>query len=97
MPEDEVAYDRRTASGIIHKNACHLCGAIVSPKQDKKSYIDIYDGESTSQEKVLRLRTNTGTGNHIVFTKPILMRRGLYVYLHDDAEEYTVFWKSIED
>jgi len=97
MAHKEVAYDRRTASGIIHKNPCHLVGAIVSPKLGKQSYIDIYDGETTAQEKVMRVRTDVGVGNSIIFPEPLLMRRSLYVYLHDDAEEFTIFWKTIAD
>jgi len=97
MHEDEIAYDYHTASIIIHKNRCHLVGILVNPKLSKRSYVDVHDGENTTQEKVFRLRANTGCANEIVFPDHILMRRGLYVYLHDDAESFTVFWHTLPD
>ncbi|GAH15957.1 unnamed protein product [marine sediment metagenome] len=97
MPDDEIAFDRRTASGIIHTNSCHLVGIIVSSKDDKKSYADVYDGDNASQEKVMRVRALLGDSKVVFPPKPVLMRRGLYVYLNDDADEFTVFWKTITD
>ena len=97
MPEKEVAYDRRAASGIIHKNSCHLVGVIVTSKDNASGYIDVYDGENTSQEKVMRVRAIQNTSRTVMFPKPVIMRRGLYVDLNSDSEEYTVFWKPIED
>jgi len=97
MPEKGTAYDRRTASAIIHKNSCHLVGIIVTSKDSKSGYVDVYDGENTSQEKVMRVRALQNDSRPVMFPKPVLMRRGLYVYLNGDAEEYTVFWKTITD
>jgi len=97
MPENEVAFARRTASGIIHKNSCHLVGVIVTSKDSKSGYVDVYDGENTAQEKVMRVRAVQNTSRPVMFPKPVIMRRGLYVYLNDDAEEFTVFWKTITD
>lgn len=97
MPDDEIAFDRRTASGIIHKNSCYLVGIIVTSKNDKNGYIDVYDGENTSQERVMRVRVTQDNSRSVMFPKPLLMRRGLYVYLNTDAEEFTVFWKTIAD
>ena len=97
MPNQDIAFDRRTASGIIHKNSCHLVGVIVTSKDNASGYIDVYDGENTSQEKVMRVRAVQNTSRPVMFPKPVIMRRGLYVYLNDDAEEFTVFWKTITD
>lgn len=97
MPDDEIAFDCRTASGIIHKNRCHLVGIIVTSKDNKSGYVDVYDGENTSQEKVMRVRAVQNTSQPVLFPKPVIMRRALYVYLNGDAEEFTVFWKPIAD
>jgi len=97
MANNEVAYDRRTASGLIHKNSCYLVGIVITPKENNKCYVDVYDGENTGQEKVFRLRGYSGTGNSVIFPEPILMRRGLYVAMDGETEEVTVFWKPIAD
>jgi len=97
MKEVEVEYQYSTASRVIHKNRCHLVAALITPKEDSKSYIDIYDGENTTAPKMMRLRSGTEESKFIEFNKHPLMQRGIYVYLHGDAESFTVFWEPIED
>jgi len=97
MEEQEIAYEYRTASGKIHSNKCHLVGIIATPKDDKRAYLDVYDGETTSQPQVMRLRTGVGVSNVVIFPDHILMNRGIYADMASDLRKYTIFWHPLPD
>lgn len=97
MHDVEVEYQYSTASRLIHKNRCHLVGVLITPKEDSKSYVDLYDGVNATEPKAMRVRSGTEESKYVEFSKPVLMKRGIYVYLHGDAESYTIFWEPIED
>jgi len=97
MEEQEISYTYRTAAAIISRNKCHLVGVIATPKDDKKAYLDLYDGETASQPQVMRLRTDTGISNSVIFPDHIKMNRGIYVAMATDLRKYTVLWHTLPD
>lgn len=95
--EVEVEYQYAIASQLIHKNSCHLVAVLLTPDEDELAYVDIYDGINTTEPKMMRIRSAQEESKLIEFTKPVLMKRGIYVDMHEHAESYTIFWEPIED
>lgn len=97
MKDVEVDYLYSTASRLIHKNRCRLVAVLVTAQDDKAAYVDVYDGINTTEPKAMRVRSPQKESRLIEFSKPVLMKRGIYISMHADAESYTIFWEPIED
>jgi len=97
MSKVETDYNYFTSSQTIHQNRCYLYGALVTPMEDQRSHIDIYDGTNTTENKAMRIRAQTEESKFIYFDKPILMQRGIYVDMNDKTDSYVIFWEPIED
>lgn len=64
---------------------------IVTPdSDDDTAYISLYDGESTGDPKILRVRCKAGVTTTIRFQPPLKTQRGLYVDFEDHAEEVLI-------
>ena len=97
MPSQEVSYAYGTASGIITHNKCHLFGVIATPKDDKQAYLQLYDGSTASQPKVLQIECATGASNSVIFPTPVKMNSGIYVAIPTDLHHYTILWHTMPD
>ena len=93
---DKSPYDRRTVSGVIHRNKCLLLGVLLEPDGTNASYVDIFDGENTTEPKMARIRTEATTGDPKFFYPPVFLERGLFVDLGANLTAVTVFSKSVE-
>lgn len=96
MP-NEVPYVYLGASQVVHRKKCLLHGIIVTPDGTNSSYADIYDGESTSEDQVARVRCVSSTSNPVIFDKPILMQKGLYISFGTNLSSVTVFSEPVKE
>ena len=69
---------------VVSTSPAHVASIVVTPKETKKGYVILYDGQSTGDPKILTVRCNTGVTQVINFQPPLVTHRGLYVdTLHD--------------
>lgn len=91
-----IPYDRRTVDGVIHRVKCLFYGVALEPDGTNASYVDIYDGENTTEPMVMRIRTAATGGQPKLFATPILLSRGLYVDLGTNLTAVTVFSTPVD-
>jgi len=82
---------RSTASQVISTKPGWIGAVIVTPdSDDDTAYVSIFDGENTTEPKILRVRCKAGVTTIIRFQPPLATHRGLYVELEDHAEEVLI-------
>lgn len=91
-----LPYFYATASQIIHKSKCLLYAIVVTPDGSNNSYVDIYDGESTNDTLVARLRVVSTTSKVFRFNPALLLRKGLYVSFETNLSSVSVVSEPVE-
>jgi len=86
----EGGYVYLEASGVVQRKKCRLFYVILTPDGTNSSYLDIYDGESTSEPKVMRLRVQANRSFAIYFNGGLLLQRGLYLSFETNLQAATV-------
>ena len=85
-----------TASGLVSHKPVYLKGIILTPDGTNSSYVDIYNGENTTAEKIMRLRVQANRSYHLVFNTSFYLNRGLYVDFGANLEAVTVLYDPAE-
>jgi len=96
MP-NRLPYVHLTRSTVVHRKKCLLHGVIVTPDGSNNSYADIYDGETTRDDLVARVRCVSTTSNPLIFPTPILMQKGLYISFEASLSSVVVFSEPVEE
>jgi len=82
---------RATVDQVISLSPGFVGCVIVTPdSDDDTAYISLYDGESTTDPKILRIRCSAGVTKVVRFQPPLKTQRGLYVDFEDHAEEVLI-------
>lgn len=63
---------------------------ILTPRDTKKGDITLYDGESTSDPKIIQLRSATGESLVVRFAPGLLTKRGLYLDVGGDVTDVLI-------
>jgi len=92
----EPAYTYTERSQVIHTKKCRLYRVILTPDGTNNSYLDIYDGDNTSEPKVMRLRVQANRSYSTNFSGGLPLRRGLYLSFGANLEAVTVISKPEE-
>jgi len=77
-------------AGIISKSPARVAQVILTSASDKKGYVSIYDGESTSDPKIMTIRAASGETKVILFQPYLVTHRGLYVNSFHDVEDLII-------
>jgi len=88
---------RITVDQVVSPNPTKIGSVIITPVNDsKKTYVSLYDGESTSDPKLITIRTLTGATKKVNFTPYLETQRGLYVDVGGDRGEVLVqlMWEA---
>ena len=84
----KFTWERITVSQVVSPNPTMIGSVIVSPDRDtKKTFITLYDGESSSDPEIMTIRTPTGTSESVNFQPYLKTQRGLYVTAGGDLGE----------
>lgn len=92
-----ISWTRLTASGVISLAACLFYGLNVVSDDSTKVSVNIYNGVSTSDPKVLKYWSEGKVGTPFMLPYPIKLDRGLYADLDSDCDEATIFWQPLKD
>ena len=75
----EFTWERIDADRVVSPNPTKVGSVILTPSDDsKKTYVSLYDGESTSDPKILTIRTSPGVTETVNFHPYMQTQRGLY-------------------
>lgn len=91
-----VPYVYCEASRIIHNTACVLHHIVVTPDGTNPSYVDVYDGESDREPKVLRCRVAKTATRPYTFGHHLKLNRGMYIKFGDNLESVMVSSEPLE-
>jgi len=91
----DVAAAYGTAAQAVTKGPAWLIGAIVTPDGSNNTYIDVYDGESSGDSQIARIRAIATTSKVALFPYPIKMTKGIYVAIESNLESFTILWSHI--
>lgn len=82
---------RATHSQVIVTAPGYIGCIILTPADENDvAHVDIYDGESTGDPKILRIRCGAGITKVVRFQPPLETQRGLYVALSDKASDVVI-------
>lgn len=80
-----------TKDGVVSPNPSQLGAVILSPDGTANvADITLYDGESTSDPKILTIYSGTGSTRVINFTPYLETKRGLYVDIGSNVDSVLV-------
>ncbi len=83
----DYAWRHIAGSGVISNAPCNIGGVIVtSEDSDDNADCTLYDGESASDPKILKIRSGTGTTKVINFQPYLKTQRGLYIAVGSDVD-----------
>ncbi len=86
-----------TASQTIHNTPCMLYSLIVNPDGSNASYVEIYDGENTTEPKALKIRIQADHGHVFPINPPLKLKRGLRVEFGANLESVTISSEALKD
>ncbi|KKK48676.1 hypothetical protein LCGC14_3142740 [marine sediment metagenome] len=87
----EFTWIRATTDQVVSPNPSKVGSVILTPSNDsKKADISLYDGESTSDPKLLTIRTASGVTNTVNFQPYLETKRGLYLDIGGDVGEVLI-------
>ena len=82
---------RIVADQVVSPNPAMVGSVILTPVNDsKKGDITLYDGESTSDPKILTIRTATGVTKTVNFQPYLQTQRGLFCDVGGDVGEVLI-------
>jgi len=84
-----------TVDTILSHGPCELIFSHHVPSAAGTSTIDLYDGENTSGDLIIKCRTAESRATMFRPPKPIYCRRGLYVDIGKDIEGIFVQWREL--
>jgi hypothetical protein len=89
-------YTYLTADGKVSVVKTEIDKIIVTPNGTNASYADIYDGESTSDPFVVRLRVPTTESVCFELGPDFVLERGLFVDFETNLSSVTVKWRPVK-
>ncbi len=88
-----VTWTRQTFDGVISRIPTLLYGIVITPDSGTNNAdVTLYNGESTSDEKICQLRSGAGISSQHIFEQPIICSRGLYVDIGTNVTEVMICW-----
>ncbi len=85
------SWQRITLDGVISLTPAKVGSVIITPSNDsKKTYVTLYDGESTSDPPLLTIRCLTGETKVVNFQPYLQTQRGLYADVGGDLGEVLI-------
>jgi len=79
-----------TASTKVYNKACKLKSIILTGDGTNATYADLYDGYSTSDPQVARLRVLGTTSKKFTWSEGLDLERGLYISFETNLKYVTV-------
>jgi len=79
-----------TASTKVYNKACKLKSIILTGDGTNATYADIYDGDSTSDPQVARLRVSATDSKKFTWPDGLDLERGLYISFETNLKFVTV-------
>lgn len=86
----KTGYVLLTASAKVFNKACKLKSIILTGDGTNATYVDIYDGDSTSDPQVARLRVLGTTSKKFSWTEGLELGRGLYISFETNLKFATI-------
>ncbi len=85
------AWIRCETSQVIVTAPGSIASVIVVPDgDDDRARVILYNGESTTDPRILMIRTLPGECKVVDFSKPVLFDRGLYITFDSHVEEVLI-------
>ncbi len=81
---------RVTTAQVISNTPACVGAVLLTPKESKKGYVSLYDGESTDDPKILTIRAGSGETKVINFQPFLVTKRGLYASSQNDVEDLVI-------
>lgn len=94
MESKEFSWAWVTADRLLSHGACELLFALLTSSASAGS-ATIYDGESTSGDKIVTLEAGAAVSRHFNPAKPVYCRRGLYVDVDTNVTGVFVQWREL--
>jgi len=91
-----IPYTHLTVSQVIHTKRNKFYGIIVTPNGQAAGYVDIHDGENTTEPLFARVLVLTNESKSWNPPAPVLLERGLYISLACTGVLVTVFSEAVE-
>ena len=93
----DSVYLTATFAKIISIRKVKLISLVIEPRDTKKGSITLYNGVSTSDEKIALFRTETGRTTLYNFVVPLVLERGLYVGNFSDVNGVLIQYSTDVD
>ena len=87
----QFTWERITVDQVVSPNPAKVGSVIITPSAaNKYTSVDLYDGESTGDPKIVTIRSGTGVTRTVNFQPYIQTKRGLYVDVAGDLSEVLI-------
>lgn len=87
----KFTWERITFNRVISPNPSKVGSVVITPVNDsKKTYVTLYDGESTSDPPIVTIRTLSGATKAVNFQPYLETQRGLYAVCGGDLGEVLI-------
>lgn len=84
-------WERITVDQVVSPNPARVGSIIVTPDDDDdRADVTLYDGESTSDPQLIKIRTGTGVTKVVNFQPYLQTHRGLYITLSNKAKDVLI-------
>jgi len=92
--ENNYTWQRLTSDNKVSNTPALIATVIVMPHDGKQAKVVLYDGESTSDPKIIEIKTASGQSKAINFNPPLRTQRGLYVDFTSDCDEVLIHYAT---
>jgi len=82
---------------MVCPDHCFLFAVTVTPKEDKKCVVDVYDGHDVSNDFYLRVRAQTGETKAVIFNTPVYFNYGIYVNVCGDTQQVMLHYLPVKE
>jgi len=95
MESKEYSWKWVTADELLSHGPCEFLGSHHVPSTAGTSTIDIYNGENTNGEVIVKCRTAESRATPFHPPKPIYCRRGLYLDIKANCLGVFMMWREL--
>lgn len=84
-----------TESATPIKSICYLAQIVVTPKDNKRCNVHVYDSTGTADNEIAHIGSATGVTNSVIYFRPFKVHNGIYVLFDGDTVGVQLIYKSV--
>ena len=76
------------------KKFCYLAQIVVTPKDNKRTNVHVYDSTGTADNEIIHIGTGTGITVSVPYYRPFRIHNGIYVLFDGDTSCVQIIFKA---